>query len=58
MDDQLLLTLNSDSSSPAEEFALSVPVRGVFLGDQVRVSYRNENGRRVAVRIEELSSRQ
>jgi hypothetical protein len=46
------------SSGPAEEFALDAPVRGVFLGDEVRVSYYNENGRKVAVRIEELSSRQ
>ena len=57
-DDQLLLTLNSHSSGPAEEFALSAPVRGVFLGDEVRVSYRKENGRKVVARIEELSSRQ
>ena len=57
-DDHLVLTLNSHSSGPAEEFALSAPVRGVFLGDEVRVSYRKENGRKVVARIEELSSRQ
>jgi chloride channel protein, CIC family len=57
-DDQLLLALNSNSSGPAEEFALSAPARGVFLGDEVRVSYRKENGRKVVARIEELSSRQ
>ena len=57
-DDEIRLTLNSHSSGPAEEFALSAPVRGVFLGDEVRVSYRKENGRKVVVRIEELSSRQ
>ena len=57
-DDQILLTLDLQPSGPAEEFALSAPVRGVFLGDEVRVSYRNENGRKVALRIEELSSRQ
>ncbi len=57
-DDQLLLTPNSHSSGPAEEFALSAPARGVFLGDEVRVSYRKENGRKVVARIEELSSRQ
>jgi len=39
-------------------FALSAPVRGVFLGAEVRVSYRRDNGRKIAVRIEELSSRQ
>jgi CIC family chloride channel protein len=57
-DDRLLLKPNSDSSGPAEEFALSAPVRGVFLGDEVRISYRKENGRKVVVRIEELFSRQ
>jgi CBS domain-containing protein len=57
-DDQILLALNSRSSGPAEEFVLSEPVRGVFLGDEVRVSYRKENGRRIISRIEELSSRQ
>jgi CBS domain-containing protein len=55
---QLLLTANAHSSAPAEEYALAVPVHGVFLGDEVRVSYRNENGRKVITRIEELSSRQ
>jgi CBS domain-containing protein len=55
-EDQLLLTQNSHSSGPAEVFVLSMPVRGVFLGDEVRVSYRNQNGRKVALRIEELSS--
>jgi CBS domain-containing protein len=57
-DERLLLAPNSHSSGPAEEFALSAPVRGVFLGDEVRVSYRKENGRKVVSRIEELSSRQ
>ena len=57
-DDQLLLTPNSHLSGPAEVFALSAPVRGVFLGDEVRVSFRKENGRKVVARIEELSSRQ
>ena len=57
-DDQLLLSANSHSSAPAEVFALSAPVRGVFLGAEVRVSYRRDNGRKIAVRIEELSSRQ
>jgi len=57
-DDEIHLTRNSHASAPAEGFALSAPARGVFLGDEVRVSYRNENGRKIALRIEELSSRQ
>jgi len=57
-DDRLLLTPNSHSTDPTEEFALSAPVRGVFLGDEVRVTYRKENGRKIVARIEELSSRQ
>jgi len=57
-DNQLLLILNTDSDGPMEEFALDAPLRGVFLGDEVRVSYRKQSGRKVAMRIEELSSRQ
>jgi hypothetical protein len=55
---EIRLTPNSHADSSAEDFALSEPLRGVILGDEVRVSYRNEKGRKVAVRIEELSSRQ
>jgi CBS domain-containing protein len=57
-DDQILLSLNSQASGAPEEFVLNRPVRGVFLGDEVRVSYREKNGRKVVARIEELSSRQ
>lgn len=56
--DRLLLSQNSHSTEPAVEFALNSPVRGIFLGDEVRVSYRNRNGRKVAMRVEEMSSRQ
>jgi CBS domain-containing protein len=55
---EIRLTLNSQASGAAGVFALSAPVRGVFPGDEVRVSYQKEKGRRVALRIEELSSRQ
>ena len=55
---QILLALNSDSAEHSEEFVLSTPVRGVYLGDKVRVSYRKENGHKVVERVEELSSRQ
>jgi CBS domain-containing protein len=57
-EDEISLSPNSQTSGTAEEFVLSAPVRGVFLGDEVRVSYRKENGRKVVARIEELSSRQ
>jgi len=57
-DDRLLLSPNSYSMDGAREFALCAPLRGVFLGDEVRVSYKSENGRKVATRVEELSSRQ
>jgi CIC family chloride channel protein len=56
--DEIRLALNSQANGAAEEFALSAPVRGVFPGDEVRVSYKTEKGRKFAVRIEELSSRQ
>jgi len=57
-DDQLLLSPNSDLNGDANVFLLSAPVRGVLLGDEVRVSYRKESGRNIVVRIEEISSRQ
>jgi CIC family chloride channel protein len=57
-DDQILLSLTSQTSGVPEEFVLKRPVRGVFLGDEVRVSYREKNGRKVVARVEELSSRQ
>jgi CIC family chloride channel protein len=57
-DDEIRLTLNSHASGAAEVFALNALARGIFPGDEVRVSYRSENGRKVAVRIEELSHRQ
>jgi CIC family chloride channel protein len=57
-DGEIRLALNSHGSGNDERFALSAPARGVFLGDEVRVSYRNEKGRKVVARIEELSNRQ
>ncbi len=57
-DGKIHLAQNSHSTGPDQEFELSTPTRGIFLGDEVRVSYRKENGRKIAVRIEELSSRQ
>jgi hypothetical protein len=56
--DRLLLLPNATVNGAREEFMLSAPLRGVLLGDEVRISYKNENGRRVALRIEEISSRQ
>jgi CBS domain-containing protein len=52
------ITLDEFVDGPAEEFALKAPARGISLGDEVRVSYRNDKGGKVALRIEELSSRQ
>jgi CBS domain-containing protein len=57
-DDHIRLAIRGRESDLAEEFALRVSVRGVSPGDQVRVTYRNQEGRKTAVRIEELSSRQ
>ncbi len=41
-----------------EEFILLAPVRGLFLGDEVQIEYRNDQGHKVALRVVELSSRQ
>ena len=56
--DHIRLALNSHSVEDARDFSLLVPVRGIFLGDSVRVSYRKLEGRNVATRIEEIFSRQ
>jgi CBS domain-containing protein len=57
-DKEIRVVQNSHSADIADEFALAEPVHGVTLGDRVRISYRNEKGRKVAVRVEELSSKQ
>jgi hypothetical protein len=41
-----------------EDLAADFPIVGIKPGDQVRVSFREVNGRRVAQRIEELATRQ
>ncbi len=56
--DLIRITLDESGNGPSEEFALKTPARGISLGDEVRVSYRNDKGGKVALRIEELSSRQ
>ena len=56
--EEISIRVDGNGDGPVEEFALSAPARGVFRGDHVRVNYRKEDGRKIAVRIEELSSRQ
>jgi CIC family chloride channel protein len=56
--DTLRIVANEVQNGQSEEFALSVPARAVFPGDTVRVTYRTDNGSKIAIRIEELSSRQ
>jgi CIC family chloride channel protein len=56
--DTLRIVANEVQNGQSEEFALSVPARAVFPGDTVRVAYRTDNGSKIAIRIEELSSRQ
>jgi hypothetical protein len=41
-----------------EEFVLVRPVPGISLGDHVRVRFHDEDGRHVAISVEELQSRQ
>jgi CIC family chloride channel protein len=57
-DNQIRIRLDGRGDGPVEEFVLNVPARGVSLGDVVRINYRNDEGRKIAIRIEELSSRQ
>jgi hypothetical protein len=56
--DTLRIVANEVHNGQSEEFALGVPARAVFPGDTVRVTYRTDNGSKIAIRIEELSSRQ
>ena len=55
---EICLRLDETVDGPVEEFALNAPARGVSPGDEVRVNYRNLNGKKIVLRIEELSSRQ
>ena len=57
-DEQIRLSLNSHSAEAGEGFALRAPVRGVSPGDEVRVRYENENGRKIVLLVEELFTRQ
>ncbi len=41
-----------------ESFVLLAPARGVTSGDEVRIEYRSDQGRRIALRVVELSHRQ
>ena len=57
--DEIRITLDLPNAAAAEEFALDAPVRGVFPGDEVRVEFQTDDqGRKIALRIVELSSRQ
>jgi hypothetical protein len=56
--DEISIRLDETADGPVEQFGLNAPARGISLGDEVRVNYRNEKGRKIALRIEELSSRQ
>jgi chloride channel protein, CIC family len=56
--DEISIGLDETADGPVEEFALNAPARGVSVGDEVRINYRNDRGRKIAFRIEELSSRQ
>ena len=56
--DEIRILPNGNGDGSVEEFALHAPARGVSRGDEVRVIYRNDEGKKIAFRIEELSSRQ
>jgi chloride channel protein, CIC family len=55
---QIRICTDEGGDGRVEEFALITPARGVSLGDEVRVNYRNDGGRKFAFQIEELSHRQ
>ena len=53
-----LCVSNQEQEDMVQEFDLAAPASGILPGDRVRVSVREESGRRMVRRIEELSSRQ
>jgi CBS domain-containing protein len=55
---RISLRVSNQQEDVMEEFDLAAPVSGILPGDRVRVSIREESGRRIARHIEELSSRQ
>jgi hypothetical protein len=55
---RISLRVSNQQEEVMEEFDLAAPVSGILPGDRVRVSVREESGRRIARQIEELSSRQ
>ena len=55
---EIRITLDSHANGGVEEFALDRRVRGIFPGDEVRISYRNDKGHKVALQVVELSNRQ
>lgn len=57
--DEIGITVDSQAGGAAEEFVLTAPARGVFVGDLVRVEYQSdEQGHKIALRVVEVSSRQ
>jgi hypothetical protein len=56
---EILVAVDSRDGEPAEVFGLTAPVRGILMGDEVRVDYRtDEEGHKIALRVVEVSSRQ
>jgi CIC family chloride channel protein len=57
--DEISIAVDSQAGAAAEEFVLTAPARGVFVGDLVRVEYQSDDqGHKIALRIVEVSSRQ
>lgn len=57
--DEISLIVDSQAGGSAEEFVLIAPARGVFVGEMVRVEYQSDDqGRKIALRVVEVSSRQ
>jgi len=57
--DEISITVDSQGGGAPEEFILTAPARGVFVGDLVRVEYQSDGqGHKIALRVVEVSSRQ
>ncbi len=56
--DRIAILQQNGEAKVVSDFVLREPLRGIRVGDYVRVRYRGDAGRSVAMQVEEISSRQ
>jgi len=56
--EEIVVCHDGSADDLSEEFVLNTPARGISIGDEVHIHYRNENGKKIVLRVDELSRRQ